>query len=485
MNPGYAGRQELPENLKALFRGMMMMVPNFETIMAVKLCSQGYDKYIMLATKFFQLYDTCKQQLSKQRHYDWGLRNILAVLRTAGSTKRSLINPADFTLPKGKHEEILLFQTLRDMNLSKMVAQDVPLFLSLLQDLFPKEEPPTKASYPELFAQLPTSIAKFDKVYHDDWVLKIVQLFETTRVRHGIMLVGPSGGGKSNISNILMDALITVNKTNYKMPRMNPKAVKPQEMYGMTDPQSQEWVTGVFAAIWARANTKGNSFFTWIMMDGPVDAIWIEDLNTVLDDNKILTLANGDRMPMTDMCKIMFEVETLKNASPATVSRAGIIYCSDTDLDWGPVAEGIIRLRPENQRATLRAVVEKYMSNSDPLFPGILFNYIIRNLKPTQESDRVGLVCSAFDLFSGLVDTHGDAAPPVKLVKDKDDELAKQLERVFLYSIAWGVCGLLDSDDRAKLDGWLRGIDDSFMPTCGANETIFEYFLDETANWAP
>jgi hypothetical protein len=230
---------------------------------------------------------------------------------------------------------------------------------------------------------------------------------------------------------------------------------------------------------------KGNPFFTWIMMDGPVDAIWIEDLNTVLDDNKILTLANGDRMPMTDMCKIMFEVETLKNASPATVSRAGIIYCSDTDLDWGPVAEGIIRLRPENQRATLRAVVEKYMGNSDPLFPGILFNYIIRNLKPTQESDRVGLICSAFDLLSGLIDNHGDAAPPVKLVKDSEEELAKQLERVFLYSVAWGVTGLLDSEDRAKLDGWLRGIDDTFMPTCGANETIFEYFLDESANWAP
>merc|ERR1711968_102227 len=104
--------------------------------MAVKLCSQGYNNYIILATKFFQLYDICKQQLSKQRHYDWGLRNILSVLRTAGATKRKFINP-DFSLPKGKHEEILLYQTLRDMNLSKMVAQDVPLFLSLLQDLFP------------------------------------------------------------------------------------------------------------------------------------------------------------------------------------------------------------------------------------------------------------------------------------------------------------------------------------------------------------
>merc|ERR1719424_1561717 len=121
-----------------------MMVPNFETIMAVKLCSQGYDKYEKLATKFFQLYETCKQQLSKQRHYDWGLRNILAVLRTCGSSKRNTILP-DGSLPKDKPEEVLLYQTLRDMNLSKMVAQDVPLFLSLLQDLFPQFSPPAKA----------------------------------------------------------------------------------------------------------------------------------------------------------------------------------------------------------------------------------------------------------------------------------------------------------------------------------------------------
>jgi dynein heavy chain len=200
---------------------------------------------------------------------------------------------------------------------------------------------------------------------------------------------------------------------------------------------------------------------------------------------KILTLANGDRMPMTDMCKIMFEVETLKNASPATVSRAGIIYCSDTDLDWGPVAEGIIRLRPENQRATLRAVVKKYMGNSDPLYPGELFNFVTRNLKPTQESDRVGLICSGFDLFSGLVDAHNDEPPPVKLSRDSDALLALQLERVFLYSCAWGVCGLLDSDDRTKLDGWLRSVDAACMPSCAASETIFEYYLDENAEWAP
>eukprot|EP01031_Cornospumella_fuschlensis_P041586 gene41586-50749_t len=130
------------------------------------------------------------------------------------------------------------------MNLSKMVAQDVPLFLSLLADLFPNLAPPPKAEYPQLEAALKNVVESNKLVYHPTWVGKVLQLYDTTLVRHGIMLVGPSGGGKTQIFKCLRGALDVTTGITHKDVRLNPKAIRAQEMYGEMDPLSGEWTTG-------------------------------------------------------------------------------------------------------------------------------------------------------------------------------------------------------------------------------------------------
>ena len=474
MNPGYAGRQELPENLKALFRGVAMMVPDREIIMKVKLCAVGYSNFKLLARKFFVCYTLCEQQLSKQKHYDFGLRNILSVLRTAGATKRT---------SRDASEEVLLYRTLRDMNMSKLVAQDVPLFRSMLEDLFPAVKPPARQSFPELEKAIGEACEERGLVNHDTWRNKVIQLHETCLVRHGIMLVGPTGGGKSRISEVLQAALSKVDGTEYRMQRLNPKAVAASELYGHADPRSGDWVQGVFAAIWEKFNNGDLPYTTWIIEDGPVDAIWIEDLNTVLDDNRILTLSNGDRFSMTDNTKIMFENETLKNASPATVSRAGIIYVSDTELDWLPVSEAWVRTQEEGIRDALRELFQRLVGKCNPEEPGHLFRFLSRDCNEVMYLSRVGRVHAAMELLTALMGHAAETLPADRA----SPEYKMCLEKLFLFSLGWTVGGLLEPEDRVSLHEYFLSLcTPGALPPTDGHSTLFESHVDTaTMKWTP
>ena len=137
MNPGYAGRTELPDNLKALFRSCAMVVPDLILICENMLMSEGFVLARELSKKFVALYMLSRELLSKQRHYDWGLRAVKSVLRQAGKLKRDPDN-------EKMEEDPLLMRALRDFNLPKIVTDDKPIFVRLIEDLFPNAKPEKK-----------------------------------------------------------------------------------------------------------------------------------------------------------------------------------------------------------------------------------------------------------------------------------------------------------------------------------------------------
>jgi len=139
MNPTYAGRVELPDNLKPLFRSVAMMVPDYALIAEIILFSVGFTSAKNLATKIVTLYYLANRQLSQQDHYDFGMRTIKAVLLMAGQAKKNFLeeNQQTTSIISEEQESQILMQALYDTNLPKFLKDDVVLFQNLMNDLFP------------------------------------------------------------------------------------------------------------------------------------------------------------------------------------------------------------------------------------------------------------------------------------------------------------------------------------------------------------
>lgn len=225
MNPGYLGRAELPEGLKALFRPITVVVPDLELICENMLMAEGFVSAKVLAKKFVTLYMLCRDLLSKQLHYDWGLRAIKSVLVVAGTFKR-----AESDIP----EDALLMRALRDFNMPKIAYTDLYVFFGLLGDLFPNLNPIRKRDM--RFEGIIKDVCIKSKLYpEEEFILKVVQLYELLAIRHCVFIMGPPGSGKTSTWQVLAKAQDKDNKkTTYV--DLDPKVVSTRDFYGYNLP---------------------------------------------------------------------------------------------------------------------------------------------------------------------------------------------------------------------------------------------------------
>ena len=122
-----------------------------------------------------------------------------------------------------------------------------------------------------------------------------------------------------------------LNIKGVSMRRMNPKGLSIDELFGTFDKESHEWYEGLFTSQFREyANAKDDKK-KWILLDGPIDFMWVENLNSILDDNKKMSLPNGESIKMSDGMCILLETNHMRNVTPATVSRCGLIYLHRTE----------------------------------------------------------------------------------------------------------------------------------------------------------
>ncbi|KAM3963287.1 dynein heavy chain at 62B [Aphomia sociella] len=441
MNPGYAGRSELPDNLKVLFRTVAMMVPDYAMIGEISLYSFGFIDARNLSVKIVTTYRLCSELLSSQNHYDYGMRAVKTVLSAAGNLKRSYPNES---------ESILLLRSITDVNLPKFLSFDVPLFEGIISDLFPGITL-SKPDYVHFLNACNECCKRNNLQPMECFLIKIIQTYEMMIVRHGFMLVGDPFSGKSMTLKVLAEALTLMEErkqpggceSTYKV--LNPKAVTMGQLYGAFDPISYEWTDGIVATMFRDFASEDTPIRKWIVFDGPVDAVWIENMNTVLDDNKKLCLTSGEVMAMSNVMSMIFEVMDLSQASPATVSRCGMIYMESSSLGFMPFYKSWINtLNP----VWLEENEDFIFDMCEWLFDPLVY-FVKKYCGQLVTGGEVNLVISSLRLIEMLMDNAIEGEEDTKYTRT-------WLLASFMSAMVWGIGGILNIDSREKFDDLVK-----------------------------
>ncbi|XP_023209641.1 cytoplasmic dynein 2 heavy chain 1-like, partial [Centruroides sculpturatus] len=254
-------------------------------------------------------------------------------------------------------------------------------------------------------------------------VKKVMELYEQLQQRIGVVIVGLSGSGKSTLWKLLKHALNKMGK-NVKHYLMNPKAISRIQLLGFIDVDTREWHDGVLTTSAREVVRESQDVHSWIICDGDIDPEWIESLNSVLDDNHLLTLPSGERIQFGQNVNFLFETDDLNNASPATISRMGIIFLSEQDTDIQALVTSWIQQQPNEYQTFLENMINQYFFKS--------LDWIIKQNDFIIETSVIGLAMNGLSHLANILSKPKFA---LSLIRGLGSNLSKENHEIFAKQI--------------------------------------------------
>ena len=327
---------------------------------------------------------------------------------------------------------------------------------------------------------------------------KMMQLWHHLGYTMGAILLGPPGAGKTTCHRILFETLGQLNQDEVSMSgktfpmiesvTINPKAISVGNLYGEYDEVSRQWNDGLlsfFVRLWLErlpSQSRDGAMHAWIIFDGHVDMKWVESLNSALDDNRLLCLANAERIRLSHALNMLFEVENLDHVSPATVSRCSVVYIPDTVVTWRSLMHQWLAIFPDQLKALktqLEDLLEDFFEPAVELLRACELLVPITDMclieatltmidsvffMPAEEeaegsqaagSHGPSSIIKRASLFSqsfvGDADSIYKPFGRVKVAVDLSDWRVNHrtvVERTFVFCLAWSVFGMLDQRGR-------------------------------------
>ncbi|WFD07771.1 hypothetical protein MVES1_003142 [Malassezia vespertilionis] len=446
MNPRYAGRSHLPDNLKALFRSVAMAHPDKRRIVHVLLLVHGFQGAAQWASKMVLLFQLLDEQLHRAQHYDFGLRALKAVLRSAARVRT-----------RGADEQRVLVQSVLETVAPKLDADDVPLLSRLVEEVFPGVRY-TPSALDALSAAIDARCAAHH-LHAAPWKAKLLQLYHIQHIAHGIILVGAAGTGKTAAWRTLLAAMEHVDGVSSVAHVIAPKVLSNEALYGTLDPTTREWTDGLFTALLRRILEnvrREREQRHWIVFDGDIDPDWVENLNSVLDENKMLTLPTGERLVLPPNVRLVFEVDSVAHATRATITRCGMVaFGAELVPRSARLAHAAATLRaatlgapdelPSVHAADDRAIlagiaarVEQDCAHGGLVDWALSFAHTLPHTMAFDEARAIAAFFSLLRRAARLVLAYNAAHPDFCM---RDEHVAHYASRAMLVALAWACVG--------------------------------------------